>query len=126
LKKKKRMPCTVLRCCWSNIIFWNPPAPTDGESDGSKDKFHKEMEQMFHQLPAYYMNIVLRDQDKGRERRFGNASSHKSRRYLGVRIVNFATSENLIVERIVPLHRNIHQYTLDVPDWQIHSQIDHI
>ena len=57
-------------CCWSKIIFWNPPAPTDGESDGSKDKLHKEIEQMFHQLLANYMNIVLRDQDKIKERRY--------------------------------------------------------
>jgi hypothetical protein len=56
-------PCTALRCCWINIVFWNPSAPTNGESDGSKDKFHKEIEQMFHQFPANYMNI-------SRERRY--------------------------------------------------------
>jgi hypothetical protein len=65
-----RTPCTALRCCWINIVFWNPSAPTNGESDGSKDKFHKEIEQMFHQLPANYMNIVLRDQFRNRERRY--------------------------------------------------------
>jgi hypothetical protein len=62
------MPCTALRCCWSNINFWNPPASADDESDGSKEEFHKEIEQMFHQLN--YMNIVLRDQGNSKGRRY--------------------------------------------------------
>jgi hypothetical protein len=43
-----------------------------------------------------------------------------------VRIVNFATSKNLVVKSTMFQHRNIHKYTWTSPDGQTHNQIDHI
>jgi hypothetical protein len=45
---------------------------------------------------------------------------------MGVRIVNFATSKNLVVMSTMFQHRNIHKYTWTSPDGQTHNQIDHI
>jgi hypothetical protein len=42
-----------------------------------------------------------------------------------VRIVNFATSKNLVVKSIRILHRNIRKYTWAFPDGKTHSQTDH-
>jgi hypothetical protein len=44
----------------------------------------------------------------------------------GVRVVNFATSENLIVKSTMFTHHNVHKYTWTSPDGSTHSQIDHI
>ena len=44
----------------------------------------------------------------------------------GVRIVNFATSKNLVVKSTMFPHRNIHKCTRTSPDGQTHNQIDHI
>ena len=44
----------------------------------------------------------------------------------GVRLVNFATSRNLIVKSITFPHRDIHKLTWTSPDWLTHNQIDHI
>jgi len=43
-----------------------------------------------------------------------------------VRIVNFATSKNLILETTMFPHRSIYQHTQISPDVKIHNQIDHI
>jgi len=43
-----------------------------------------------------------------------------------VRIVNFATSKNVVVESTMFPHRNIHKYTWTFPDGKTHNQIDHI
>jgi hypothetical protein len=43
-----------------------------------------------------------------------------------VRIVNFATSKNLVVKSTMFHHQNIHKYTWTSPDGQTHNQIDHI
>jgi hypothetical protein len=43
-----------------------------------------------------------------------------------VRVVNFATSKNLVVKSIMFPHRSIHKYTWTSLDGQMHNQIDHI
>jgi hypothetical protein len=56
----------------------------------------------------------------------GNESLHQDSNDSGVRIVNFATSKNLVVKNTMFQHRNIHKYTCTSPDMQTHNQIDHI
>jgi hypothetical protein len=55
-----------------------------------------------------------------------NVSLHQDSNDNGVRIVNFATSKNLIVKSTMFQHRNTHEYTWTSPDGQTHNQIDHI
>ena len=56
----------------------------------------------------------------------GNESLHQDRNDNGVRIVNFATSKNLVVKSMMFLHQDIHKYTQTSPDRKTHNQIDHI
>jgi len=78
------------------------------------------------------MKILLGDflSKVGRENIFeptiGNESLHQENNDNGVRIVNFATSKNLIVKSTIFLHRNIHKYTWNSPDGKAQNQIDHI
>jgi hypothetical protein len=58
--------------------------------------------------------------------RIGNESLHQGSNDIGVRIVNFATSKNLVVRSTMFQHRNIHKYTWTCPDGKTHGQIDHI
>jgi hypothetical protein len=44
----------------------------------------------------------------------------------GVRVVNFATSKNLIFKNTKFPHRNIHKHTWTSPDGVTHSQIDRV
>ena len=66
----------------------------------------------------------------GRENIFkptiGNESLHQVSIDNGVRIVNFATSINLVVKRTMFPHRNIRKYTWTSPDGKTHNQTDHI
>jgi len=65
----------------------------------------------------------------GREKIFkptvGNESLHQYSNGNGVRIVNFATSKNLVVKNTMFPHRNIHKYTRTSLDVKTHNQIDH-
>ena len=47
---------------------------------------------------------------------------------MGFRLVNFATSKNLVVKSTMLMfpHGNIHKYTLTSPYGKTHNQIDHI
>jgi len=78
------------------------------------------------------MKILLGDfhAKVGRENIFkpttGNGSLHQDSNDNGFRIVNFATSKNLVVKSTMFPHLNIHKYTWTSPDGNIHNPIDHI
>jgi len=44
----------------------------------------------------------------------------------GVRLVNFATSKNLVVKSTIFPHQKIHKYKWTSPDGKTHNQIDHV
>jgi hypothetical protein len=56
----------------------------------------------------------------------GNESLHQDSNDNGVRIVNFATSKNLVAKSMMFPHRNFHKYTWTSTDGQNHNQIDHV
>jgi endonuclease/exonuclease/phosphatase family metal-dependent hydrolase len=122
----------VLRGCWCNIIVLNVHAPTEEKSDGSKDSFYKELEQVFYHFPKYHITILLGDFNAklGREDTFKptirNESLHEDSNDNGVRVVNFATSKNLVVKNTMFPRQNIHKYTWTSPDGKTQTQIDYV
>ena len=79
--------------------------------------FYEELEQVFDNFSRHHMQILLGDFNAkvGRENIFkptvGNESLHQDSNDNGVRIVNFATSKNLVVKSTMFPHRNIHKYS---------------
>jgi hypothetical protein len=104
--------------------------PHEGDSDDLKDSFYEELGRVLDQFPRYDMKILLGDVSVkvGRENIFkltiGNKSSHEISNDSGVRVVNFATSENLVVRSTMFPHRTIHKYTLTFPEGKMQNQID--
>jgi len=78
------------------------------------------------------MKMLLRDFNSivGRENIFkptiGQESLHQDCNDNGVRIVNFATTKNLVVKSTMFPHPNIHKYTWTSPGGKAHDQIDHV
>jgi hypothetical protein len=56
----------------------------------------------------------------------GNVSLHQDNNDNGVRIVNYATSKNLIVGIMMFPHRNLNKYTWTSTDRKTHNQIEHV
>ena len=110
----------------------NVHAPNEETSDDLKDSLYEKLEQLCDHFPKYHMKILLGDFNAkmGREnifkQTFGNNSLHKNSNDNGVRIVNFATSNILVVKSTMFSHRNIHKYTWTSPDEKTHNQINHI
>ena len=73
-----------------------------------------------------YENVIRRIKCKSGEREYFQESLHQDSNDNGVRIVNFATSKNLVVKSTMFPHRNIHKYTCTSSDGKTHNQIDHI
>ena len=109
-------------------------APSEEKSDESKvtRSFYEELEQVFNNFPKYHTKIILGDFNATvrRENIFKptipNESLHQDSIDNGVRLVNFATSKNLVVKSTMFPHRNIHKYTWTSPDGNTHNQIDDV
>jgi hypothetical protein len=86
------------------MIVLHAHAPTEEKSDDSKDSFYEELEEVFYHFPKYHIKILLGDFNvkMGTEDTFklniGNESLHQDSKDNGVRVVNFATSKNLVVK----------------------------
>ena len=90
------------------------------------------MVQVFYHFTKYHMKILLGDFNAkvGRESIFkptiGQESIHQDNNDNGVRLVNFATSINLVVKSTMFPHRNFQKYTWTSSDGKTHNQIDHV
>jgi hypothetical protein len=56
-----RMLYIVLRGQWCNTIVLNVHALTEKKKDDSKDRFYKELEQVFNYFHKYHKRILLGD-----------------------------------------------------------------
>jgi hypothetical protein len=98
--------------CW-DIIALNVHVPTKDKTDDTMVSFYEEAERVFDKFPKCYMDFFFRDFSAkvGRKDIFkpttGNDSLHEISNENGVRVVNFATSRNLIVKSTMFLHRII-------------------
>jgi hypothetical protein len=126
------MSYIILRGRWCNIIVINVHAPCEDKSDDIKDSFYEELGRVFDQFPTYDMKILLGyfNAKVGREDIFkptiGNESSHEISNDNGVRVVNFATSKNLVVKITMFPHRSIHKYTWTSPDGDTQPERSHL
>jgi exonuclease III len=99
-----RMLYVTLKGRWCDIILLNVHAPTKDKDDDIENSFYEELEQVFYYFPRYRMKILQGyfNANVGRENIFkpifGNESLHEASNDNGVRVVNFATSKNLIVK----------------------------
>jgi endonuclease/exonuclease/phosphatase family metal-dependent hydrolase len=106
--------------------------PCEDKGDDVKNSFYEELGGVFDQFPRYDIKILLGDFNAkvGRENIFkltiGKERLHEISNDNGVRIVNFATSKNLVVKTTMFPHRKIHKYTWTSPEGSTHNQIDHI
>jgi len=94
--------------------------------------FYEEIQPVFDHFPKYHMKILLADFNTNVRREnilkptTGNDSLHQDSNDNGVRIVNFATSKNLVINSTMFPHRNICNYTWTSPDGKTYNQTDHI
>jgi hypothetical protein len=98
-----RMLYIILRgwCC--HIIVLNVHTLTEDKTDDVKGSFYEELECVFDKFPKHHMKMLLGDinTNVGKEDiskpTIGNESLYEISKDNGVRLVNFATSENLRV-----------------------------
>jgi hypothetical protein len=111
------MSYVILSGHWCDNIL-NVHVPVEDKIDDMKDRLYEELEHVFDKFPKYHMKILLGNFSAkvGREASFkptiGNQSLHEiSTNNNRVRVLNFATSKNLIVKSTILPHHNIHKFS---------------
>jgi hypothetical protein len=126
------MSYIILSGHWCNIIVLNVHALCEDKGDDVKDSFYEELGRVFDQFPRYLMKILLGDFNAkvGRGNIFkptiGNKSLHEISNDNGIRVLNFATSKDLVVKSTMFPHHKIHKYTWTSPEGNTQNQIDHV
>jgi exonuclease III len=127
-----RVSYIILRGHWCHITVLNVHASTEDKTDEVKDSFYEQLERVYDKSSIHHIKILLGDFNAKVDREdifkptIVNESLHEISNDNGVRLVNFATSKNLIVKSTMFPHPNIHKYTWTSPDRKTHNQIDHI
>jgi hypothetical protein len=122
----------VLRARWRNFIILNVHAPSEEESENSKDSFCEGLEQAFDHFFKFHMKILLGDFnakvrcEKVFKPTIGKDSLHEGGNDNGDRIINFVILKNLVVKNTMFPHPNIHKYFWTSPDGKTHNQVDRI
>jgi hypothetical protein len=102
--------------------------PFEDKGDDVKGSFYEELGCVFDQFPRYDTKILLGDLSMKvcRGNVFKKRELCEINNDTGVRVVNFATSKNLVVKSTMFLHRKIHKYTWTSPEGNTHNQTDHV
>lgn len=115
-----------------NMTLISCHAPCEDAKDNRKDVFYDILEETYDQAPGHDIKIVLGDMNAkvGREAVFrptiGRESLHTDSNENGARLVDFATSKNMIISSTCFPHKDIHKATWKSPDGITRNQIDHV
>jgi Reverse transcriptase (RNA-dependent DNA polymerase) len=115
-----------------NTSIINAYAPHNGSPDKDKDDFYSLLEKTYNECPRHDVRIVIGDLNAqvGREEIFkpviGKFSLHRDSNENGLRLINFAAGNNMVISSTVFRRKNIHKATWISPGERVKTQIDHL
>lgn len=107
-------------------------ASTETGSDDEKEVFYEELERTYDKLPNHCTQIFLRDfnaqvrNELMYKPMIGGNSAHDISNGNGIRLIEFAIAENLIISSTFFPRKLIYKYTWTAPNNVYKIQIDHV
>lgn len=125
--------CTLrIRGKFFNISLINAHAPTEEKDDEVKELFYERLQLAYNNAPPRDIKIILGDfnakvgQEETYRPAIGLHSLHELSNDNGVRLIDFAILNNLVVTSTYFPHKSIHKVTWRSPDGRTANQIDHV
>ncbi len=124
--------CVIrLKGRFKNYSLINAHAPTNESIDDVKDLFYEKLVKAYNDCPRHDVKIVLGDMNAkvGREEAYrptiGKWSLHEETNENGLRLIDFAAQQGMVIKGSFFMHKKIHQATWESPDGNTRNQIDH-
>ena len=117
---------------WYNFSFISAHAPTEEKDEETKDIFYDQLEQIITEVPQHDMLILCGDFNAkiGKEQflrpHIGQHSLHDVSNENGLRLVEMAAANNMLIKSTMFQHKEIHKQTWVSNDGRTRNQIDHI
>lgn len=117
---------------WYNYTMLSIHAPTEEKDDIVKEAFYDELERTLYGIPKQDMVVMLGDFNAkvGKEEAFrpviGSHSLHEDCNDNGIRLVDMAAANNLLIKSTMFEHKRIHKQTWISNDGVTRNQIDHV
>ncbi|XP_025421560.1 uncharacterized protein LOC112691510 [Sipha flava] len=127
-----RISLLTMKAHFFEITFINVHAPSEDKPQEEKDDFYVNLDLTLNALPQYRIKIVLGDLNAkiGKEAVFrpiiGSHSLHETTNDNGLRLIDFACGNGLVVKSTMFPHKNIYKGTWMSPDGRYVNQIDHV
>ena len=121
-----------IRGRFRNYSLFSIHAPTEDKGMDEKEAFYDVLEREYRKCPRQDIKILLGDfnaqvgQEQYLRPTIGKNSLHKESNDNGIRLVDFATSNGLVVGSTMFPHKNIHKGSWTSPDGKTVNQIDHV
>ena len=102
------------------------------KSDAKKDAFYDELRNLYDTCPRNNVKLIIGDLNAqiGKEAIYyptiGEKAFHQESNENGKRLINFATSRNMVSGTKLFQHKEIHKITCRSADVHYFSQIDHL
>jgi endonuclease/exonuclease/phosphatase family metal-dependent hydrolase len=104
----------------------------EDKADEEKDSFYDELDEIYGECPKRDCKINIGDMNAkvGKEKIYrpiiGKHSLHKMSNDNGMRLINFASSRNMVIGSTMFEHKDINKRTWKSADGNVFNQIDHI
>lgn len=127
--------CTLrIKSLFFNITLISAHAPTEEKEKEDKDAFYELLENTLGKIPKHDVKIILGDMNAqiGKEdtdsfrNNVGIHSAHDVTNNNGMRLIDFASSRNMVISSTCFPHKRIHKATWHSPDGMTQNQIDHV
>lgn len=121
-----------LRGKYRKISIVNVHAPTEDKDLETKNEFYEKVEEILRGIPRYDIKLVIGDLNAkvGREDDYknitGGKSLHKVSNQNGMKMIEFASENQLKICSTAFDHKDIHKVTWVSPDGKTKNQIDHV
>jgi hypothetical protein len=115
-----------------NYSFISAHAPTEEKNEREHDQFCETLERTHKQCPSYDIKILLGDMNAkvGKEIWTGTAAGayglHDESNENGIRLINYAIHQHMVIGGTLFPHRNIQEGTWHGQDNRTVNQIDHV
>jgi hypothetical protein len=131
-KAKSSRMCQQIRGKFFNYSIIYVHALTKEKNEEEKDAFYDDLDKTYEECPGTNVKIIIDDLNAKTAREdtyrpiIGKYSGHTKSNDNQIRLINFASPRNMVIDSTMSDHNDIHKTSWKSPDRNIFHKTDHL